>query len=118
MHKQLLAWPNLLGSSPQVKHICTYAAPPRHALLRAERPSKLMRPCWLPAVTNHVGVGGNMLESRHGVMTRNKRPFRVGRAIVTPRALWVLDPSVGESIELGLVSRNYDGFAKLQGRGV
>jgi hypothetical protein len=78
-----------------------------------------MRPCWLPAVTNHVGVGGNMLMSRyHSVMTRNKTPFQVGRAIVTPRALWVLDPSVGESIELGLVSRNYDGFAKLQGRGV
>ena len=60
-----------------------------------------------------------MLMSRHhSVMTRNKTPFQVGRAIVTPRALWVLDPSVGESIELGLVSRNYDGFAKLQGRGV
>jgi hypothetical protein len=44
MHMQLLSLPGLPGSSPQVMHICTYAAPPRHALLLAERPSKLMCP--------------------------------------------------------------------------
>jgi hypothetical protein len=39
MHMQLLAKPALPGSSPQVRHICTYAEPPRHTLLLSERPS-------------------------------------------------------------------------------
>ena len=39
MHMHLLTKPALPGSSPQVRHICTYAAPPRHTLLLSERPS-------------------------------------------------------------------------------
>jgi hypothetical protein len=61
MQKQLLRTPGLDGSSPHFKHITIYDAPPAQYWLFSDRPSRLMKPDWLLAVT-YCLVTGNIAD--------------------------------------------------------